>query len=242
MSSSTRKVNRMSFPHDPRSAADRSTMDSRNQAIRDLQRALVRFGQEFDLLEGATCDCDNPYCINRDVETMTVERLLDWLSDAWHAQAGCGHDEDGEPSAAVDLDMLRQRNLALVAHFTYRLRELSDHAWGRVGERFGILGEAPLFREADALVAHGLETMLPGFEEEHWPSEAVSVADERAAEWEEIPAAAQRLPDATRCAVCALLAQGLAERRLTDALYEPFAPVIPLNELIVAARRDLPAQ
>jgi hypothetical protein len=230
----------MPFPYEPRPAPGRSSLDSRNEAIRDLQRALLRFGEEFGLLEGVTCDCDNPDCSNRQVETMTVERLLDWVSDAWHAQAGCGHDEDGEPAASADLERLRERNLSLVGHFADYLRELPDDDWRRVGERFGGMGDAPLFREADALIAHGLETMMPGYEEEHWPTQAVAVAEEWTEERGESSISAQRIADATRCAVYALLADGLAERRLTDALYEPFAPVIPLNEIILSARRDRP--
>ena len=231
----------MPFQHDPRAAAEQSAGDSRNQAIRDLQRALVRFGHEFGLLEGATCDCDNPNCINRDVETMTLERLLDWVSDAWHAQAGCGHDEDGEPEDTGDTEAVRRRNLMLVNHFAYRLGAMSDDCWRRVEERFAILAEAPLFRDADALVAHGLETMFPGYEDEPGPAQAVTVAEEWTDSRDEPQVRAQNIVDAVRCAVCALLAYAIADRRLIDALYEPFAMVIPMNELIVAARRDLPA-
>jgi hypothetical protein len=238
----TVKVERMPFPYEPKPAPGRPGLDSRNEAIRDLQRALLRFGQEFGLLEGATCDCDNPHCSNRQVETMTVERLLDWVSDAWHAQAGCGHDEDGEPTASIELQRLRERNLNLVGHFADLLSELPDADWRRLGDRFATMGDAPLFREADALIAHGLETMMPGYEEEYWPTHAVAVAEEWTEEQSEAPINAQRIVDATRCAVCALLADGLAERRLTDALYEPFAPVVPLNELILSARRDRPAR
>lgn len=227
----------MASAPDPNSAAEHLDQDARNRAIRDLQQALVRFGQEFGLLEGATCDCDNPDCSNKSVESMTVERLLDWISNEWHAQAGCEHDEDGDPDPPVGLEALRDRNLVLVGQFARRLGELSDAGWTRVAERFRILGEAPLFHEAEALVPHGVETMLPDFDEAEAPSLAVGAAER----WLDMHSATaeveQEVGDATRCAVWALLAHGIADRRLTDALYEPFAPVIPFNELLVAAHR-----
>lgn len=216
--------------------------DARNRAIRDLQRALVAFGREFGLLEGATCDCDDPDCSNKSVDTMTVERLLDWLSNEWHARAGCEHDEDGDPELASDLDALRERNLALVAHFADRLAGLADRGWTRVAARFRVLADAPLFHEAEALVPHGVETMFPDFEEEEAPALAVAAAERWLADAETSPATEQDVEDATRCAVWALLAHGIADRRLSDALYEPFGPVVPLNELVVAARRDLPSR
>jgi len=40
--------------------------------------------------------------------------------------------------------------------------------------------------------------------------------------------------------VLGLLGCGLADRRLTDVLYEPFAAAIPVNELILRARLGEP--
>lgn len=230
----------MPFSPDSNPAAERTDQDVRNQVIRDLQQALVRFGQEFGLLEGAVCDCDNPQCSNKSVESMTVERLLDWVSNEWHARAGCEHDDDGEPDPPVGLEALRDRNLVLVDHFARRLNRLSDHNWTRVAERFQTLGEAPLFHEAEALVPHGVETMLPEFEEEDAPNLAVAAAELWLDAANASPVVEQAVGDATRCAVWALLAHGIADRRLTDVLYEPFAPVVPFNELLVAAHRKPP--
>lgn len=229
----------MSLP-DFNPAAERTDADTRNQAIRELQQALVRFGREFGLLDGAICDCDDPQCSNKSVDSMTVERLLDWVSNEWHARAGCEHDEEGDPDPTLGVDALRTRNLALVGHFADRLGRLSDVGWTRAARRFRALGETPLFREAEALVPHGVETMLPDLEDEEAPTLAVAAA-ERWLERAGVPSETdQEVEDATRCAVWALLAHGIADRRLAEALFEPFAPLIPLNELLFAACRPLP--
>jgi hypothetical protein len=213
--------------------------EARNRAIQDLRRALVQFGRAFDLLHGAECDCDDPNCANRNPDTMTAERLLDWLADAWHGLAGCGH--SGEPEIPPTAAALRERNLRLAGHFARGLGRLSDAGWQSALERFRPLGSTPLFQEAEALVAHGVDSAIIGAdEEEPWTPLALDAADAWADAWALPEDSADALRVAVECGVLGLLGCGLADRRLTDVLYEPFAAAIPVNELILRARLGEP--
>jgi hypothetical protein len=223
----------MNFP----GAAHRPETDARNRAIKNLRRALVDFGQEFDLLQGTECDCDDPTCPNRSPETMTAERLLDWLADAWHGMAGCGHvGDDAAPPAAA----LLERNRCLAAHFARELESMGDDAWRAVLVRFRDAAVTPLFEEAASLVAHGVVESFGEGEDSPECQRGLAAAGAWADAWALDDATVEDLETAVECGVLSLLAFHVADRRLTEALYEPFAAAIPLNELILQARLGAP--
>jgi hypothetical protein len=221
------------------STAPHLDTEARNRAINDLRLALVQFGRAFDLLHGAECDCDDPKCANRNPETMTAERLLDWVADAWHGLAGCGHhgEDEAPPTAAA----LRERNLRLAGHFARSLGRLSDAGWRAALERFQPLSATPLFQEAEALVAHGVDSaIIAADDEEPWTPLALDAADAWADAWALDEQSVDALRVSVECALLSLLGCGVADRRLTEVLYEPFAASVPVNELIVRARLGEP--
>jgi len=223
----------MNFP----GAAHRPETDSRNLAIRNLRRALVDFGNAFDLLQGTECDCDDPTCPNRSPETMTAERLLDWLADAWHGLAGCGHvGDEGPPPAAA----LLERNRWLAAHFARELETMGDEAWRTVLARFRDAAVTPLFEEAASLVSHGVAESFADGDDAPECQRALAAASAWADAWALDDATVEDLETAVECASLALLGFAVADRRLTEALYEPFAASVPLNELILQARLGAP--
>ena len=214
-------------------AAQRPETDPRNHAITELRRALVGFGNAFDLLQGTECDCDDPSCPNRSPETMTAERLLDWLADAWHALAGCGHVGEDEPPTP---QALLERNQRLVGHFAHALESLGDEGWRSVLARFRGVAVTPLFEESASLVSHGVTETFADAEDDPACQRAVSAAGAWADAWALDEVATEDLETAAECGALALLACGVADARLTETLYEPFAASIPLNELIFRAR------
>jgi hypothetical protein len=223
----------MSFP----GAARRPETDARNRAISDLRKALVSFGNAFDLLTGTECDCDDPTCPNRSPETMTAERLLDWLADAWHGLAGCGHvGDEAPPPPAVMLD----RNRWLVAHFARHMETMGDEGWRSVLARFRDIAVTPLFEEAASLVSHGVTEIFPDAEDDPACQRALHAADAWADAWALDEATLEDLGTAIECAALALFGFGIADARLTEALYEPFAAAVPLNELVFQARSGAP--
>jgi hypothetical protein len=223
----------MSFP----GAAHRPETDARNRAIRDLRRALVDFGNAFDLMQGIECDCDDPTCPNRTPQTMTAERLMDWLADAWHGLAGCGHVGEEVPPTP---EALRERNRWLVAHFARELEVLGDEGWRNVLARFRDAAVTPLFEEAASLVSHGVTENFPEAEEDPEGQRALGAANAWADAWALDDAATDDLETAVECGALALFGFGIADRRLTEALYEPFAAAVPLNELVMQARSGAP--
>jgi hypothetical protein len=223
----------MSFP----GAARRPETDARNRAIADLRRALVGFGNAFDLLQGTECDCDDPTCPNRSPETMTAERLLDWLADAWHSLAGCGHvGEEAPPTPAA----LLERNRWLVAHFARELDTLGDEGWRGILARFRDVAVTPLFEEAASLVSHGVAENFADAEDDPACQRALSAAGAWADAWALDETSTEDLETAVECGALALLGVGIADPRLTEALFEPFAVSIPLNELVFQARSGAP--
>lgn len=223
----------MSFP----GAAQRPETDARNRAIADLRRALVGFGNAFDLLQGTECDCDDPTCPNRSPETMTAERLLDWLADAWHSLAGCGHVGEDEPATP---QALLERNRRLVEHFSHALEALGDDGWRNVLTRFRDVAVTPMFEESASLVSHGVAENFADAEDDPYCQRALSAAGAWADAWALDEGATEDLETAVECAALALLGLGVADGRLTETLYEPFATSVPINELVFRARTGAP--
>ena len=82
--------------------------------------------------------------------------------------------------------------------------------------------------------------ILGADEEEPWTPMALDAADAWADAWALDEDAADALRVCVECAVLGLLGCGLADRRLTDVLYDPFAASVPVNELLLRARLGEP--
>ncbi|HEY0036895.1 MAG TPA: hypothetical protein VGB66_09430, partial [Longimicrobium sp.] len=122
----------------------------------------------------------------------------------------------------------------------HALESLSDDGWRNVLARFRTVAVTPMFEESASLVSHGVAENFADAEDEPACQRALSAAGAWADAWALDEVSTEDLETAAECGALALLGFGIADPRLTETLYEPFAASVPLNELVFRARTGAP--
>lgn len=215
---------------DPESHPDQSETVS-PQTHSQLRDCLLNFGDTFRLyhFERARVEVSREQC-----EQLSTHELIALFDEVWHEQAGCyGHLPDEHDEMYIEKQL--KTNLKLIDNFASRITFTEAAV-----DRWRSIREMRWYIEARYLSDHSIDTWIPKAAQ-LTPIRRAMTQIRKVARLQPKPTDQERalagdFEDAASDAIAALLTFRISSELVSQALYEPFEPSLPIIEMLLATQ------